>query len=398
MASPSLSQYLDCCATTPLAPEVAERMAVVQAEAWGNPSSLHGFGLAAAEQLERSRQAMAALLGCQQERLVFTSGGSESIHLALLGSAPALELISPSGEAPRLLISAVEHPASRAAAAALQRRGWQVQEVPVDRLGAIDLEAFERQLAPPTRLVSLIWGQSEVGTIQPVEPIAALCRNAGVLLHLDAVQVLGHQPLRLAAFPVDLLSFAAHKIQGPRCVGALVVKPGVLLQPCIGGGGQEGGLRSGTEAVALVAGFEAALQLATDRLMAHGGRDPVAPLRDALAAELLAIPGVELTGPDPRQAGHPARLPHHLSLLVRAGSGDWLNGRQLVQALWREGFACSSGSACSSSGSAASAVLLAMGYEPAAAAAGLRISLGPWHGSELLEQFPQALERARAAL
>jgi cysteine desulfurase len=171
------------------------------------------------------------------------------------------------------LISAVEHPASRAAAAALQRRGWQVQEVPVDRLGAIDLEAFERQLAPPTRLVSLIWGQSEVGTIQPVEPIAALCRNAGVLLHLDAVQVLGHQPLRLVAFPVDLLSFAAHKIQGPRCVGALVVKPGVLLQPCIGGGGQEGGLRSGTEAVALVAGFEAALQLATNLLtstLGHG--------------------------------------------------------------------------------------------------------------------------------
>ena len=373
-------------------------MAFFQAEAWCNPSSLHCFGFAAAEQLERSRQGMAALLGCGRERLVFTSGGSESIHLALLGSAPALELTTTIGEAPRLLLSAVEHPASRAAAAAMQRRGWLVQEVPVDRLGAIDLEALEPLLAPPTRLVSLIWGQSEVGTVQPVQRIAALCRSAGVLLHLDAVQVLGHQPLRIAELPVDLLSLAAHKIQGPRGIGALVVKEGVDLQPCIGGGGQEGGLRSGTEAVALVAGFEAALRLATDRLEAHGGRDPVAPLRDALLSRLLALPGVELSGPDPRQPSHPGRLPHHLSLLVRSSDGAWLNGRQLVRALWREGFACSSGSACSSSGSAASAVLLAMGHEPAAAAAGLRISLGPWHGPALLDQLPQALERARAAL
>jgi len=238
MALQPLSGYLDCCATTPLASEVAERMAVVQAEAWGNPSSLHGFGLAAAEQLERSREGMAALLGCDRERLVFTSGGTESIHLALLGSAPALELTTNTGEAPRLLLSAVEHPASRAAAAALQRRGWLVQEVPVDQLGVVDLEEFQRLLASPTRLVSLIWGQSEVGTVQPVQRIAALCRNAGVVLHLDAVQVLGHQPLRIAELPVDLLSLAAHKIQGPRGIGALVVKEGVDLQPCIGGGGQ----------------------------------------------------------------------------------------------------------------------------------------------------------------
>ena len=186
----------------------------------------------------------------------------------------ALEMTT-TGEAPRLLLSAVEHPASRAAAAAMQRRGWLVQEVPVDRLGAVDLEALEPLLAPPTRLVSLIWGQSEVGTVQPVQRIAALCRSAGVVLHLDAVQVLGHQPMRIAELPVDLLSLAAHKIQGPRGIGALVVKEGVDLQPCIGGGGQEGGLRSGTEAVALVAGFEAALRLAMDWRV--GGTVPAAP-------------------------------------------------------------------------------------------------------------------------
>ena len=370
-------------------------MAAVQAVAWANPSSLHGLGLQAAEQLERSRQGVLEMLGCGTGRLVFTSGGTESIHLALLGSAQALETV---GAAPRLLISAVEHPSTRAAAVALQGRGWQVTEVPVDGLGAIDLGALERLLVPPTRLVSMIWGQSDVGTIQPLQAIGALCRSAGVRLHVDAVQVVGHQSLVMADLPVDLLSLAAHKLQGPRGIGALLVREGVELSPCIAGGGQEGGLRAGTEPVALIAGFEAALRLASDRLAAHGGADPVVSLRDRLLAAVHELPGVDLTGPDPRQPSHPERLPHHLSLVVRSKAGAWLNGRQLVQAIWREGLACSSGSACSSTGSAASAVLLAMGFAPAAAAAGLRISLGPWHGTELLDLVPAALERARAAL
>ncbi len=398
MSPQPLSHYLDCCATTPLAAEVAERMAVVQAQAWANPSSLHGFGLAAAEQLERSRQGLASLLGCRHERLVFTSGGTESIHLALLGCAPQLEDQAQPGVAPRLVISAVEHPATCAAAAALQRRGWQVVEVPVDPLGAIDLAALEALLAPPTCLVSLIWGQSEVGTVQLLSQIGALCRSAGVLLHVDAVQVVGHHNVVMADLPVDLLSLAAHKLQGPRGIGGLVVREGLHLDPCLAGGGQEGGLRAGTEPVALIAGFEAALGLASRRLAAHGGVDPLASLRDRLFDALLAIPGVERSGPDPAQPSHPWRLPHHLSVIVRSREGAWLNGRQLVQALWREGLACSSGSACSSSGTSASAVLLAMGFDKPAASAGVRISLGPWHGPELLELVPAALERARAAL
>ena len=397
MAPLPLSHYLDCSATTPVAPQVVAAMAAAQSEAWANPSSLHGFGLAAAEQLERSRQGLAELLGCGKERLVITSGGTEAIHLALLGAAPSLEhKLAPA--APRLLISAVEHPATRAAAAALERRGWQLQVLPVDRLGALDLEALQRCLEPPTALVSLIWGQSEVGTLQALEPIGQLCRLAGVLLHVDAVQVLGHQPIAMQSLPVDLLSLAAHKIEGPRGVGALLVREGVELQPCLGGGGQEGGLRAGTEPVALVAGFEAALRLCQERLAAHEGQDPVAPLRDALLTRLLELEGLQLTGPDPRDPSPPARLPHHLSFVVRQPGGDWVQGRRLVQALWREGFACSSGSACSSSGSAASAVLLALGYGDAAAGSGLRLSLGPWHTPALLDQFPDALERARAAL
>jgi cysteine desulfurase len=393
-----LSHYLDCCATTPLAPQVAERMAAVQVEAWANPSSLHGFGLAAAEQLERSRQGLAALLGCHNERLVFTSGGTESNHLALLGSAPALEAQGPTGVPPRLLISAVEHPATRAAAVALKQRGWQVAVLPVDAVGVVDLQALERLIEPPTRLVSLIWGQSEVGTIQPLQQIGAICRAAGVLLHVDAVQVVGHQRLAMQDLPVDLLSLAAHKLQGHRGIGALVVRDSVALSPTLAGGGQEGGLRAGTEPVVLIAGFVAALQMACERLVAHGDVDPSAALRDRLLRALLERPGVELTGPDPLDPAHPARLPHHLSLVLRSRDGSWLNGRELVQALWREGWACSSGSACSSSGSTASAVLLAMGLNPQAAAAGLRISLGPWHGPDLLELLPAAIDRARAAL
>ena len=395
---PSLSGYLDCSATTPVAEAVLQEMAAVQASAWANPSSLHGYGLEAAEQLERSRQQLAALLGCQRGQVVFTSGGTESIHLALLGAAAA-DAAAAAAASPRLLISSVEHPATLAAAEQLRSHGWQIARIPVDRSGVLDLHELERLLVGPTRLVSLIWGQSEVGTLQPIEAIGHLCRQAGVLLHLDAVQVVGRCPIRFDALPVDLLSLGVHKVEGPRGIGALLLAPGVTLQPSLGGGGQEGGLRAGTEPVALVAGMVKAVELAQNRLSAPAPDPlPLPLLRTALLERLLQLPGLELTGPDPRLNAGPGRLPHHLSLVLRDPAGDWLNGRRLVQALWREGFACSSGSACSSGQASPSAVLQAMGYGAAAAASGLRLSLGPWHDSTLLDTFPPALERARAAL
>ncbi|MFQ6537141.1 MULTISPECIES: cysteine desulfurase family protein [Aphanothece] len=386
--------YLDACATTPPAAAVLEAMASAAATAWANPSSLHGFGLAAAELLERSRLGIASSLGCDPEALVFTSGGTESIHTALLGAAAPL----PSG---RLLISAVEHPATLAAAAALERRGWQVAVLPVDRLGRIDLTALESLLEPPTRLVSVIWGQSEVGTVQPIEAIGRRCRQAGVALHVDAVQVVGHRGVAFNRLPIDLLSCAAHKLQGPRGVGALLVRPDLPFVPLIGGGGQEGGRRGGTEAVALVAGFARALELCDARLAAHGGTDPVAALRDGLLRRLLDLPGLRLSGPDP--LGGPAasddRLPHHISLLISDTAGAPLSGRRLVPMLWRQGVAASSGSACSSGGGPApSPVLQAMGLTQAEAASGLRLSLGPWLQAADLESVPEALMRSRAAL
>jgi cysteine desulfurase len=389
--------YLDACATSPPAPAVLEAMAEVDRNAWANPSSLHGFGLAAADVLERSRLRLAHLLGCDSEELLFSSGGSESIHLALLGVAASL----PAG---RLLISAVEHPATVAAADQLHRRGWEVCQLPVNALGQVEAAALEPLLAPPTRLVSVIWGQSEVGTVQDIGTIGALCRAAGVLLHLDAVQVVGHRAIDFSALPVDLLSFTAHKLQGPRGIGALLVRRGVTIQPLIGGGGQERGRRGGTEPVALAAGMARALELAQERLEAGGGCDPLMQLRDDLLAALLALDGVHLSGPDPRR-GEP-RLPHHLSLLITDRAGKPLEGRRLVRELWREGIACSSGSACSAiqptpahaPAGGASPVLLAMGLPPDWAASGLRLSLGPWLKGRELERVPAALERARTRM
>ncbi|MEI7664766.1 MAG: aminotransferase class V-fold PLP-dependent enzyme [Synechococcaceae cyanobacterium ELA263] len=397
-----LARYLDASATSPPAPEVLAAMAAMAPLAWANPSSLHGPGLAAAELLERSRQRLAIALGAEPGQLIFCSGGSEAIHLALLGSAALLE-------PGRLLISAVEHPATTAAAAQLQRQGWQLQILPVDRHGLVDPQQLAEWLVPPTRLVSLIWGQSEVGSLQPLAQLGTLCRAAGVRLHVDAVQVVGQQRINLVELPIDLLSCTAHKLQGPRGVGALVLAPGLELAPLIGGGAQEGGRRGGTEAVLLAHGFAEALELAMARLDAAGGQDPLACLRDQLWQRLRQRPGLRLSGPEP--GGEAQRLPHHLSLLVSRDDGEPLSGRALVRALARRGWAVSSGSACSSAGasrfdasrfgassvgvsSAASPILLAMGYSEAEAASGLRLSLGPWLKPVDLEPFPDDLDSA----
>ncbi|MEB3317302.1 MAG: cysteine desulfurase family protein [Cyanobacteriota bacterium] len=383
--------YLDACATTPLAPEAWRAMERAWQEGWGNPSSLHGVGVAAAAALERGRWELAADLGAAPEEVIWCSGGTEAIQTAVLGSAATL----PAG---RLLISAVEHPATERAASVLVRRGWSVERLPVDRLGLLRLDALEALLAPPTRLVSLIWGQSEVGSLQPLETIGALCRERGVRLHVDAVQVLGHLPIDWSRLQVDLLSGAAHKLQGPRGIGLLLARQGVPLEPLIGGV-QEGGRRGGTEPVPLIAGFAAALRVCNRRLAAHGGLDPLARLRDQLWAALRARPGVELLGPEPGEPGR--RLPHHLSVLVRGQTGRPLSGRALVRALARRQVACGSGSACTTRAAdpggpaaGASRVLLAMGYGPEEATAGLRLSVGPWLRQEDLAGLPELLAAA----
>ena len=380
--------YLDACATTPLARVAQEAMDAARQQAWANPSSLHGFGLAAAESLERSRQSVASSLGTNAEAVRFCSGATESVHLALLGAAACL----PPG---RLLVSAVEHPAVTAAAAQLQRQGWQVQSISVGPTGLLDLEELQALLQPPTRLVSVIAAQSEVGTVQPLAEIAQLCRQADVVFHTDGVQLVPHRPLAMDAQGLDLVSLSAHKLGGPRGVGALLVRPGVRLEPQLGGGGQERGLRAGTEPVVLAAGFAAALALARSH-QTDGTTARLEQLRDRLLTGLLALPGVRLSGPDPARQ---PRLPHHISLVLSDAQGQPLAGRQLVRALWQQGVAASSGSACSGASGRAepSPVLLAMGLDRATAASGLRLSLGTWLEASQLERVPQALAAAMAS-
>ncbi len=369
--------YLDACAATPPHPQVLAAMAEAQARFWANPSSLHTPGVEAAEALERCRQELAELLGAPGHRVVFTSGGTEADNLALLGLGRRLK-------PGRLLLSPLEHPAVAQAAAQLQREGWQVVLLPVGPDGRIDPTDFGPLLAPPTRLVSIGWASSEIGTLQPMAELARLCRDAGVPLHSDAVQAVGQVPVDLGAVPVNLLSLSAHKFQGPRGIGALLLAPGLEIEPLQHGGGQEGGLRPGTEAVALAIGLVRALALRLEALPREGPR--LGACRDRLLERLLACPGLRGSGAQGQ------RLPHHLSLLLRSAAGVPLCGRSAVRALARRGVAVSSGSACSSGRSSPSASLLAIGCTAAEARSGLRLSLGPWIDDDALAPLPGLLE------
>ena len=380
--------YLDACATAPLRPGVLQRMIELQQEAWANPSSLHGFGLKASEALERARSQIAGNLCADHQDVVFTSGATESIHLALHGVAASR---SPG----RLVISSVEHPAVSGAAHLLARRGWEVTEWPVDQLGRIRLECLEELLASPTKIVSLVWGQGEVGTIQPLLTVAEACRERGILIHTDATQVLSQALPNWSELPVDLLSSSAHKSGGPRGIGLLMTRESLRsdLQPLLTGGGQEGGLRSGTESVVLAAGMAAALeQVERQPIKLSRAGNGIAALRDGLRDRLLIDDRLEVCG-DPED-----RLPHHLSLLVSDDDGHPVSGRHLVRSLDATGLAVSSGSACSSGKDSDSPVLTAMGLPKVVRRSSVRISFGPWiEESDLdgiAERFLTGLEKA----
>ena len=379
--------YLDAAATTPPRPNVLRCMDRIQKDAWANPSSLHGPGLIAAEALGRCRAQIAAALNAEQDQLIFTSGATESVHLALLGAMDQ----QPVG---RLVISAVEHPAVEAAAQVLVQRGWVLERWPVDATGVLKLDQLDRLLAPPTRMVSLIWAQSEVGTLQPLLRIGAACRERGVLIHTDATQLLPQGLIDWSSLPVDLLSFSSHKLQGPRGVGLLLHRQGLIQQPMQGGGGQEGGLRAGTEPVALIAGLAEALQTLPHFDPFHQSTPPGATpqllgWRDRLQAQIEAIDGVTVLHGETTP-----RLPNHLACLITTAGGSPLSGRRLVRELARRNVACSSGSACRSGKVQDSAVLSAMGVETALRQSLLRFSLGPWIDLAVLDQVPERLQLA----
>jgi cysteine desulfurase len=353
--------YLDYSATTPCCPEAIAALQTSLTQGWGNPSSLHEWGKRSAFAVEQARWQVAQLINAPSpDSIVFTSGGTESNNLALLGVARTFE------QPQHLIISSVEHPAIAQAAAILETQGWQVTQLPVNAYGRVNPEALLAALQPNTALVSIIYGQSEVGTLQPIETLGNIAQSAGALFHTDAVQVAGRIPLDIAALPVDLMSLSSHKIYGPQGIGALYIKPETKIGPILGGGGQEQGLRSGTPAVALIAAFGVAAACALSEVETEPER--LRGLRDRLLTQLQDLTTLKLTG-DPIH-----RLPHHASFCLMTAQP--ISGREIVKQMNAAGIAISAGSACHSGKLQPSPVLTAMGYEPLLAQSGLRITLG----------------------
>ncbi|MBK7767021.1 MAG: cysteine desulfurase [Sulfuritalea sp.] len=349
--------YLDCNATTPVAPEVAAAMRPWIDEQFGNPSSAHAYGQRARQAVAEARESVAALIGAQADEIVFTGSATEANNLALLGVARAM-----SAGRRHLIVSAVEHPAVMQPALHLRDEGWTLTVLPVDGFGRIALDDLRAALRPDTALVSVMHANNEVGAIQPVAEIAALARANGTLVHTDAAQSAGKVELDVAILGVDLLTLAGHKFYAPKGVGALYVRRGTPIKPILFGADQEHGLRPGTENVAQIVGLGEAARLARARLPLATRR--LAALRDELHRRLAdGAPGLVLNG-------HPEqRLPNTLHV-----SFPGVSGRDLLAAASE--VAASVGSACHSDADAVSGVLAAMGCNAARARGAVRLSVG----------------------
>jgi len=376
--------YLDHNATTPLRPEVVDAMLPFLREQFGNPNSPYFLGQRARKAVEDAREQVADFLGAAEpSEIVFTSCGSESDVAAVAGAAWQAHAES-HGKRNQVISSRVEHDAVRGILGVLRLRGFTCDMVPVDADGLIDAGSVGKLLSDKTAVVSIMHANNEVGTIQPIAEIAALCRARNVLFHADAVQSAGKLPIDVQALGVDLLAISGHKINAPKGVGALYIRKGTRLTPTITGH-HEKNRRGGTENVASIVALGMACALAKKDL-GHAAR--YAALRDKLEADVLKIKGT-------RRNGHPAkRLPNcaHFSL-------EGLDGHQLVVALDLEGICVSSGPACSTGSSVPSHVLTAMGVEPRWASGSLRVSLG-WSTTEadvdrFLEVLPRAVEKIR---
>ncbi len=366
--------YLDHNATTPLHPTVLEAMLPFLREDFGNPSSGHVFGQRAKRGVERAREQVAALLGCQPEEILFTSGGTEANNLAIRG------LLERSATRRHVVTSAVEHPATARPCDALERQGIVVTRLPVDATGRVEPATARTFVRSDTALVTIMLAQNEVGSLMPVKALADLAHERGALLHTDAAQAVGKIEARVAELGADLLSVAGHKLYAPKGVGALFVRRGVSLAPVLLGAGHERGLRPGTENVASIVGLGAACELAATHLSAEATRQR--GLRDRLWGGLCAaVPDLVLNG-------HPSeRLPNTLNVSFPRARGS------AVLAAAPE-IAASTGSACHEGGETASGVLLAMGIDEATALGAVRLSLG--RGTTVAE-IDEAVRRQTAA-
>jgi cysteine desulfurase len=368
-----MSIYLDHNATAPLDPRVLDAMQPWLLGAHGNPASIHKPGRAAHTALEEARVQVAALVGAKPAEVIFTGGGTEADNLGLKGVCYG----RPSG---RLLIGAIEHSAVLGPAQALADLGWSVERIPVDGEGCYDLATLAGLLAKKdVRLVSAMLANNETGVLQDVAAMAAQAHAAGALLHCDAVQAVGKIPVDFRALGADLMTLSAHKLNGPRGVGALIMDRRVDLKPLVHGGGQEQGLRGGTENLAGIIGFGKAAELAKAELTQRAKH--ARELRDALEAEVRKLPGVRIF------SGGAERLPNTLQFGIEGLDGEWL-----VMELDKRDIAVSSGSACHSGKGEPSHVLLAMGLDSALAKGALRVSFGLGNSLEDVQRVAKALD------
>ena len=369
--------YFDYAATTPVDERVMNVMTPYFTEQFGNPSSIHYFGQKAESAVENARYTIAACLKCQPEEVIFTSGGTESDNLALRGMAFAKRN---KHKANRILITPVEHHAVLHTARQLAtQHGFTLEYLPVDDCGRVDPFDVETALHQDTAIVSVIYANNEIGTINPIAEIGKICREHGVPLHTDAVQAAAHLPIDMTASKIDLLTIGAHKFYGPKGIGALAVRKGQPLIPTQTGGSQEFGLRSGTHNVPYIVGMAEALQLATQSATTR--KDRLIPLRDQLIQSVLSsIPRSRITGHLKQ------RLPNHASFVF-----EGVNGNTLLMMLDQAGFACSSGSACKSGSPEPSDVLTAIGLSRNWALGSLRVTLGRDTTQEHVESFIRIL-------
>jgi cysteine desulfurase len=352
--------YLDHNATTPVDPAVADAMAAVLRDDFGNPSSVHHWGQRAKAVIDGARAAVAALIGADPSDVVFTSGGTESDNFAIRGAAEALD------RSPRrhLIATSIEHEAVLNTLKALARRGWTTTLLRVDQSGIVSADALREALTPETALVSVMHANNEIGTIQPIAELARLAHEAGALFHTDAVQTAGKIPVDVKALGVDLLSLSAHKFYGPKGVGALWIRRGVRLLPTLTGGKHERSRRAGTENVPGIAGMGVAASVAQSRMADEADR--LSSLRDRLEERILAlVAGTAINGV------RSPRVPNTTNI-----SFDRVEAESLLIALDLEGIAVSTGSACSSGTLEPSHVLKAMGLAPHRTQNSIRFSLG----------------------
>ena len=372
--------YLDNAATTPLDPRVLEAMLPHLGGVRGNPSSLHVLGTSARDAVEEARASVASLLGASPEEIVFTSGGTESDALAVLGMAR-----SAPPEKRHAVVSRVEHAAVREDARRLEKEGFEVSWIGVDTDGLIDPDEFAAALRPDTALAAAVWANNEVGTIEPAHELAGACAGLGIPFHSDAVQAAGRVTIDVSETPVSTLALSGHKLYGPQGAGAMYVRGGVALEPIVYGGGQERGLRSGTQNVAGIVGLGAAARLAREELVERVAHEK--ELRERILAGAERIPDVHLNGHRER------RLSNNVHLTVTG-----VEAESLVMFLDTLGYAVGSGSACSSGGHKASRVLIAMGRSEREAFSVVRITVGKDNTAQEVDRFMDAFSTAVARL